>query len=131
MEPFYLELHDSNFNWIGKIQSYVYRCHDILHTTFIKTGKCEKIDFQMLKNKWEEKIFNDFKGEIKITYNETVWPSDVPFKSKMMIQIKPYQRTEYFIIMVDFTKTLFESVTLLNETGSYQTNLFNVQYILK
>lgn len=130
MEPFYLRLHDSNFEWPNKVQSYIYRCHDILHSTYLRTGKCEKIDFQMLKKKWEEKLFDDFKGTLEITYNETIWPPSVPYKSRMMIQIKPQNSSDIFKILIDFTKPIFEAGILITEAGSFPTNLFNIQYII-
>lgn len=131
MEPFALRLTDNNFHWIGPVQSFIYRCHGTIHEKFIKT---EQIDSEKLNNlyqNWAEKLFLR-NLEYKITYNEEVWPpGGVLYGSIMKIHVRPERTTEFFIIFIDFTKPLFESVSLVTDRGIYPTNIFNVQYFIE
>lgn len=129
-EPLYLDLYDYNFKWIGPVQSFVYRCHDTLYTRYKEFEDFRKPGFDELMNKWVNDLFSSLR-KVEITYDETLWPPDTIYRSKMKITVDTGKAFEYFIILIDFTKPLSESTVLVTGSGLFSVDLFNVKYLAR
>lgn len=65
-----------------------------------------------------------YKIDYKIVYDETLWPSDVPYGCIQRLHLKPQCNSDHYIIHLDLTMDKKTGVSFLTSNGLVQVDLF-------